>query len=421
MRSLRLLVLSNLYPPHYIGGYEVGCHEVVEGLRGRGHEVLVLTSRFGLSHPLKEAGVWRGLQGDCLFARRERWPWAMWLVRKELTNHRWVRQAVRHQRPQLVYVWNYFNISVSNLIWLQRQGYPLVFFVFDNWLASWEADPWHALWFGHPRRALTRLLRIFFRPLFRLLGVVAPMGSAELALRRVQFGSAYLRDYLLSSGKRVEQGEVLHWGIDLKRFPFRQPPRPLRRFLYAGQLVPHKGVHTLLEAFAQLVRWLPEREIYLTVAGGSVQEDYVARLHQLAEEEGIAGKVRFTGHIPREKLPALYCDHDVLVAPFVWDEPLSLVILEAMASGLAVVGTATGGSGEILKDQENGLVFAKGDPQDCAAKLALLVTNAQLAERLRHAGRKTVEERFSWEAFLNRVEASLGRALEPVFGARAPG
>ena len=55
---MRILVVSNLYPPHIIGGYELGCRDIVEALKRRGHELLVLTSDYGIGKRGVEPGVW---------------------------------------------------------------------------------------------------------------------------------------------------------------------------------------------------------------------------------------------------------------------------------------------------------------------------------------------------------------------------
>lgn len=410
---MRILVLTNLYPEHYIGGYELACRDVVEGLRRRGHELLVLTSRYGVAKPKREKGVWRVLQGDCLYPRREPFHWRMWLVRKEVTNLWALKRSARLFRPDIVYVWNYFNISVCNLFWLQRRGLPLLYFAFDNWLAHWESDPWYAAWYGEKRSGWLRGAQVLGRPFFRFFGLVPPK-KATLDLSSVQFGSEYLKRYALAVGKPVKDGEVLHWGVDLNLFSFNEKPPVPHRLLYAGQLVRHKGVHTAVEAMEHILRHPEGKNVSLTVAGEAVDQEYGAWLRQMAEGPSLRGRVSFLGKIPRGNLAQVYAEHDIFVSTSIWDEPLSIAILEAMASGLAVVGTATGGAAEILQDGVNGLVFLKDNPVDCAEKILQLVTNPLLFHRLRTVGRQMVEERFSLERLLERIE----RSLEGVVAAR---
>ena len=80
-----------------------------------------------------------------------------------------------------------------------------------------------------------------------------------------------------------------------------------------------------------------------------------------------------------------------------------------MASGMAVVGTLTGGSPELLTNGENGLVFAKGDAPGCADMVIRLVQDRALFERIRHNARRSVESRHTIEDMVRKVDESLGR------------
>ena len=71
--AMRILIVSNLYPPHHIGGYELGCRDVVEGLKARGHEVKVLTSTYGVGKRKCDGDVHRWLETDLLRKIHGRW------------------------------------------------------------------------------------------------------------------------------------------------------------------------------------------------------------------------------------------------------------------------------------------------------------------------------------------------------------
>ena len=158
---MRILVLSNLFPPHYIGGYELRCQTVVNALRARGHVVQVLTSNHGVAAtPAKsaETGVSRTLRIHGFFGH----PWLG--IRKlrelELHNNRVLRDAVDQFRPDLVHVWNLGGLSKSLCLTIQQLAVPAVFDVSDHWIArSLVADVWLD-WWNRQRPALpARLLR----------------------------------------------------------------------------------------------------------------------------------------------------------------------------------------------------------------------------------------------------------------------
>jgi glycosyltransferase involved in cell wall biosynthesis len=150
------------------------------------------------------------------------------------------------------------------------------------------------------------------------------------------------------------------------------------RLLYVGRIDERKGIDTAIRALEQL----PE-EATLTVVG-SGDEDVERRLRALADE-----RVRFTGIVPREQLPAVYAGADVVLFPVRWREPWGVVPLEAMGIGRPVVATGRGGSGEYLRDGENALLFDAEDPAALAERIQRLATDEQLRERLRSNGLET--------------------------------
>jgi glycosyltransferase involved in cell wall biosynthesis len=405
---LKILVLSSLYPPHYVGGYELGCREVAEALKRRGHTIRVLTSTYGVGRPEDDGEVYRWLQSDLGWRFTGTFGNRLRLVGKELRNRRAFRRMVRDFQPDVLYVWPIRYISLSLVFMAQQMSLPVAFYVSDDWLSRWQSiDQWQI----EPNQPGRRTIKRALARLVDLLGGAAP--ATALDARHAQFTSEHIRRAAQARGQPVERARVIHWGVDLARFPYRQAARPeVRRLLYVGQLAPPKGVHTAIEALALLRERCPERDLTLTLAGGTIFPDYAERLHALVRELGLEGAVHFTGMLPREQLPAIYQDHDLLVFPSSWDEPFSITLLEGLASGLAVVGTGTGGSAEILRDGENALVFPREDAAACAAQIERLVRDPALAERLRQAGRRTVERSFRIEAMIDQIEAALRAAAQ---------
>src|SRR5512143_519638 len=111
--SMRILVISNFYPPHVIGGYEIGCRDIVEGLKSRGHAVSVLTSFYGVTRPEERGDVYRWLQTDMalrIHGSAAALPKIVW---KESVNRRAFDRVCRALLPDVVYVWNPTHISLS--------------------------------------------------------------------------------------------------------------------------------------------------------------------------------------------------------------------------------------------------------------------------------------------------------------------
>jgi glycogen(starch) synthase len=400
---MKILVVTNFYPPHYLGGYELGCRDVVDGLRARGHQVDVLTSDYGFDRPVEDGHVYRWLKTDYAHIAKGRDPTGSVpdLARKELINRRAFARLCASLKPDLIYIWNMKHISVSIARAAERLGYPACYFVSDYWLSEWEQDSWQALRGRRPKRPSRRLV---WRGLSFFLEKTRLLSDVPLQLRHVQFCSGFLAGATRRAGKQVADAEVIHWGIDTNSYHPGNEEKNAKRLLYVGQLISIKGIQTAVEAFHILKQRPGFEDSTLTVAGGP---DYGNQVSQTILALGLQRDVRLTGLIPREHLPQLYREHGTLLFTSLWDEPFSITLLEAMASGMAIVGTLTGGSQEIIRDGDNALVFTKGDASDCAAKVARLVHEPELFDRIRHNARRTVESRHTIEDMVRKVELSL--------------
>ena len=408
---MRILVITNFYPPYYIGGYELGCRDVVEGLRARGHEVRVLTSTYKVNKPSRRHGVYRWLQTD--FASNGNCSGFFRLLRKEITNRWAFKYACRSFRPDLIYAWNITHISVSNLLMAQQMGLPVYYFVSDHWLSRWEEDPWILKSRRDPRRRYRKLAWQVLRPLLRASGLF-PKGSLDLS--HTQFVSRFLEQSAIEAGKLATGSEVIHWGIDINRFSTNGASRDPSKLLYVGQITAHKGVRTAVETLKLIRERYGIDKATLTVVGGP---DYGGEIERLVRSLGLEGKVRFTGLIPREQLPEVYREHGILIFPSVWGEPFSITLLEAMSSGLAVVSTNTGGSAELLADGVNALTFPKQDAEACAMQVKQLIDDPQLFNRIRQNGRRTIQNGFRLDTMIDKIEDSLERVRTDIEGRRA--
>jgi len=125
--------------------------------------------------------------------------------------------------------------------------------------------------------------------------------------------------------------------------------------------------------------------------------DYNRRLDAMVEENGLADHVEFTGRVDRGDLPDLYRRHAIYVFPSIWEEPMGIGILEAMASGLAVVCSGTGGSGELFEDGHSGIKFRSGDAQHLAKCIANFLHNAEETARIGKSAREAILISHRWE------------------------
>jgi len=403
---MRILVISNLYPPHCIGGYETHCERTVNGLRALGHEMRVLTSDYVSAKD--EPGIMRRLRIHGMFGH----PWLPFfkLAKLERRNNGVVGEALREFKPDIVFAWNCSGLSKSILLTLRRSGVPTAFCVCDHWIArSAEADVWSKWWNGANAPLRVRLLRAALKlaGVRRRWDAMAPTGSVrEIDLRRAYFCSRALRDLTAAAGFAVAGRGVIHCSIDARRFfkPVKSPEAPMQRLLYAGRLHPDKGPMTALHAMARLRDKLDGR---LTVCGKG-EPAYEAELKEFVNQNNLP--VSFM-EATADGMPEVYAAHDALLFTSEWAEPFALTPLEAMASGLPVITTMTGGSAEIFRNGENALTFETGDDADLARQILALDRDRAARARIAAAGQAEALARFDEPIILRQVEDFLRETI----------
>src|SRR5260370_36566624 len=131
---MKILVISNFYPPHYIGGYELGCRDVVEALKARGYEVRVLTSTYGVGQPECDGEIYRWLEAR-IHWKGPRWVQRAKVFKMEVNNQNALRRLSQIYTPDVVYLRNLGLVSVSLALFAQRWAFRQCSFVSDDWLS----------------------------------------------------------------------------------------------------------------------------------------------------------------------------------------------------------------------------------------------------------------------------------------------
>ncbi|NTW29691.1 MAG: glycosyltransferase family 4 protein [Candidatus Moranbacteria bacterium] len=225
-----------------------------------------------------------------------------------------------------------------------------------------------------------KLLYSVFRPLARIVW----RRSAD-----VISNSRGLRDLALMTDARQEI-EIIPNGVDTGQFhpDHERVSDGMVRILVVSRLTPRKGVRFLVRAMASL----PE-SARLVIAGAGGEREY---LESLAAECGVTERVDFRGLVPHDGTPAVYRECDIFCLPSL-NEGMSNTVLEAIASGLPIVATVTGGTEELVTDGENGFFVKKESPEDLAEKIGKLASDAGLRARMGAASRIKAES-MDWTA-----------------------
>ncbi|HEX7586652.1 MAG TPA: glycosyltransferase [Patescibacteria group bacterium] len=199
-----------------------------------------------------------------------------------------------------------------------------------------------------------------------------------------------LKELALKTNAGQEIG-IIYNGIDIKQFrPAIRGETSNFKVICISRLTRRKGINYLIEAMEKLVQKHPDLSLQIVGEG-----DAKAELEKQSQGANLGSKVEFKGRIPHENLPEIYNSADVFVLPSL-NEGMSNTMLEALASGLPIVATDTGGSKELISEGKNGFMIKMKDSGDIAEKLEKLIADPELARSMEEKSR-AIAESMSWE------------------------
>jgi glycogen synthase len=244
---------------------------------------------------------------------------------------------------------------------------------------------------GHSERF--KALYFVLKPLLRLIWHRAS---------RVISNSDGLRDLALETCPGLEM-PVIPNGVDTNTFFPASTPHESGsvKVLVVSRLTPRKGIRFLIRSLPSL----PDH-VRLVIAGGGGEK---ANLDEIAEGLGVSDRIDFRGLVPREKTPDVYRECDIFCLPSL-SEGMSNSVLEAIASGLPIVATVTGGTEELVKDGENGFFVKMESPEDLAEKIGKLASDPGLRSKMGAASRRRAES-MSWKKVAEQYIAEYGSSM----------
>ena len=306
----------------------------------------------------------------------------------------------------------------------QKEGIAYDLIHSHYWLSGWVARELRKSW-GSP-------IIQMFHTLGRLKNTVAQSEEEREAARRIEVETEIMSfaDRIVAAttvekeqmtqlyGADPARIAVIPCGVDLSLF--RPIPTDEARerldicdrshvVLFVGRIERLKGIDTLLEAMAIVVRDLPnwQEKICVCIVGGDASEDSamvdkeMQRLQDLRTELGIADLVTFLGAQAQDALPDHYSAADVVVMPSYY-ESFGMVALEAMACGTPVIASQVGGLSFTVQDGVTGFLAPGQDPPALAKKITLLLENQALRNKLGAQGIQWARQH-SWARIADQV------------------
>lgn len=352
-------------------GRSIHTRRWVEGIAGRGHQVLLITveppaSAFAETFdPYENIGVWANVpKVRVLFAERA------------------IRRRIRDFRPDVVHM----HWLLAHTLYLRIAKSC------DNFMVSvWGKD---VIWDGPDaeppgRRRLKR--------------------NILAAAREVTATTQFLADRtapLLATGRTAT---VVRWGVDTHRFtPGPPPPAGAPRVIgFLKHYLPKYGPDT----FIQAIPIIRERaaDLRFEMYGAQPFDDYAALSHEI----GVDDVLTFNGGLHYDRVPDAFRRFYLYVMPSRYEsETFGVSAVEAAACGAPVVASRVGGVPEALDDNVTGLLVPPGEPAALADAIVALAQDVDRRNRMSAAGVKFVQERYRWAASLEHMESIYRRIAD---------
>lgn len=374
---MKILLVNDYGSP--IGGAEVLTFALRDALRQQGHDVRLFASSAGTSVDSQRAEyVCYGTVSRFRTLLQTLNPWAYLRLRRVL----------REFQPDVVHV-RMFLTQLSPLILPLLRRVPALY---------------HVVWYRPICLTGTKLLPtgspcqepagyVCYRNGCVPLRDWAPLRIQMWLWRKWRHAFAHIvansravQECLNADG--IEPVDVIHNGVAVEPVTRVLGSKPVA--VFAGRLVPEKGVDVLLQAFVMVICGLPEAR--LMIAGDGPER---AKLVELTETLGITANVTFLGHLGKREMESRFAQAWVQVVPSRWAEPFGLVAVEAMMRRTAVVASSKGGLCEIVEHGRTGFLVPPDDPPTLAAKLIEVLQDRTKAEAMGDSGRDIAEARFS--------------------------
>lgn len=385
---MKILVISNLYPPHQLGGYEIGCRNVVNGLRSLGHEVHVLTSPSHFKQNVAEESIFRSLQLRAFqFGGSETPLTRMEAQVSNYTNTSVTLAHIAEFRPHCVYFFNLYGLGGLGIIdAVNTLKYPWVMHLMDQ---------------------LPQMLKLgVHRSVLELFN--ATNGNIYRAGKLISMSAHLLREIEKNCGFKYAMDADLVPGWADAEGPVRDRDylqNGHAQFVTAGAILAHKGIDVIIQAVALLKQEMISN-FTVTIYGNGQQAFYINHCKQFQ----VLDKISFRPMQTQAELTEIYRASDAFLFPTWEREPFGFAPIEAAAVGCVPIITHNCGAAErlirninCLKIERTADALRDAMKSVCSglAPLAILGKNAQMIAR----------QDLSFATCLGRIENILSTAI----------
>lgn len=351
---MRLLVITNIYPPQNLGGFGLCIQRLTKGLEEIGYDTFILTgnqSQLGkvdkekkIERSLRLLGEYReGVQHIKEDSERR--------LRQE-ANLLMIEEAINKHKPNACLIGNLDLLGKDLLDKILSYNIPTIQHI------GFMGSPFPGDWIPRDK----------------------PF--------RIAFASGEVKRLFKKMGHKVDHHPVVYPPLNSNEAPTEQIKKANEeiRIGFCGLIMQSKGLHIALEATVKLKKeGIP---VKFTIVGKTFSREYRKALENFCKNNDITNNISWTGFISPEKLDTFYQSIDILVFPSLYPESFGMVVAEAMTHGVVPISSGVGGAFEVITHKVNGLLVEPGNSEDLYKNIAWCYRNKKKVEEIGKKARK---------------------------------
>ncbi len=405
---MKLLVITDSYPPYHSGGYELRCKNVLEQLSLRGHDIEVITTRVHNYEFQEENNIQRQLhvesQSKKLFGR----------IYQDYQDIVFLDRMIKSFQPDIVYIWHVINLSKAIFPYLADTNMPLVFDEGGKGLVgSWfQRGAWYYFVEYRSNNNVINLLKPIVMKTVQIFSKNR-LKNQWLWPKNLQayFNSDYSLNYARSNRVPIKKTQVIHSGLDIDKFRYIPRARmnvPLN-ILVPGRIAPDKGVGDVINLVTNLQR--QNIVVRATIVGTVFNKTYFREIQSHINELGLEKVISILPMLSHDEMADLYQKSDICFFPSHQLVGLSRIPLEAMACGCLIFTYGNEGSNEIVVNGYNGFIVGEDDSEQVATTILKLYKDLEQYKKIVSNARKYMEDNHSMDVYVNKIELFLKETL----------
>jgi 1,2-diacylglycerol 3-alpha-glucosyltransferase len=370
---MNIVMITDTYPPH-VNGAALATERLAQQLVLHGNTVSVIAPSDSFQSQksiLKNITIYRVRSVPVLFEKAQEFR-----VSPKPLHDKEIKSIIKEINPDIIYINEPLLLGLSAIKIGKQAKIPVV--------ASHHFMPENLIHYLHlPPKIEDMIHRRVWKWYAKLCTnfevVICPTPIAADLIKKYR---SDVRLRIISNGIDLQVFSKKNDGAYL-RAQFNLPDKPI--LLFVGRLDKEKNIDVLIRAAALL----KEKYAFHIVVVGQGKEK--SSLKKLATNVGISKDITFTGFLPKKDLPNIYTLADVFVMPSI-AELQSLVTMEAMASGLPVVGANAVAIPHLVHNGENGFLFEPGDEYSLAEKLSMVLADKKLRNKMSEKSLNIIKE-----------------------------